>query len=154
MRGGIPFGAEQAKMMLQLVHYFTSEPKTILDLGCGNGFLAELLLKTYPNATAVLVDHSEPMIEAAHIHMKEYKNRCKIIHTDFSHSIHKLAEPNSVDCIVSGFAIHHLPHDKKKQLYRQIYHLLATEAFSSILSIQLRRLLNWRNYMMSCSLTI
>lgn len=125
VRGGIPFGAEQAKLMLQLVNHFTDGPKTILDLGCGNGFLAEILLKTYPDASAILVDHSQPMIEAARVHMKEYENRCKIICADFSDSINDMAEPNSVDCIVSGFAIHHLTHEKKKQLYRKIYHLLA-----------------------------
>lgn len=125
VRGGIPFGAEQAKMMLQLVHYFTPNPKKIMDLGCGNGFLAEILLKTYPNATAILLDHSEPMVQAARNHMSKYHNRCEIIQDDFSDSICKFAESNSVDCIVSGFAIHHLPHEKKKDLYREIYDLLA-----------------------------
>ena len=47
VRGGIPFGAEQAKIMLQVVNHFTPNPKRIMDLGCGNGFLAEILLKSY-----------------------------------------------------------------------------------------------------------
>lgn len=126
VRGGIPFGAEQVKMMLQLVHHFMPNPKRIMDLGCGNGFLAEILLKSYPEASAVLLDHSKPMIEHAHIHMEKYKNRCKIIHGDFSHSFSQYAEPGSVDCIVSGYAIHHLPHTKKKELYQEIYNTLAS----------------------------
>ena len=51
-------------------------------------------------------------------------NRCEIIHADFSNSIKEFAEPNSVNCIVLGFAIHHLTHEKKKELYRDIYNLL------------------------------
>jgi ubiquinone/menaquinone biosynthesis C-methylase UbiE len=125
VRGGIPYGAEQAKIMLQVVKHFTANPKRIMDLGCGNGFLAEILLKTYPEASALLLDHSEPMVQAAREHMNEYGDRCEIIHGDFSHSIQKHAEPNSVDCIVSGFAIHHLTHEKKKELYRDIYNLLS-----------------------------
>ncbi|WP_186577713.1 class I SAM-dependent methyltransferase [Aquibacillus kalidii] len=125
VRGGIPFGAEQAKVMLQVVNHFTTNPKRIMDLGCGNGFLAELLLKTYPDASALLLDHSEPMIQEAHKHMSEYSDRCEIIHGDFSQSIKKYAEQNSVDCIVSGFAIHHLTHEKKKELYLDIYNLLS-----------------------------
>lgn len=124
VRGGIPFGAEQAKMMLRVVNHFTPNPKTMMDLGCGNGFLAEILLKSYPNASAILLDHSEPMVEAAREHMSDYSNRCQIYHADFSHSIQEYADPHSMDCIVSGFAIHHLEHKKKKALYNEIYYLL------------------------------
>lgn len=124
VRGGIPFGAEQAKIMLQVVNHFTPNPQKIMDLGCGNGFLAEILLKTYPDASAILLDHSEPMVQAALEHMCEYSNRCEIIHGDFCNSIKQYAEPNSIDCIVSGFAIHHLTHEKKKALYREIHNLL------------------------------
>ncbi|HLU22099.1 MAG TPA: class I SAM-dependent methyltransferase [Bacillaceae bacterium] len=125
VRGGIPFGAEQVKVMLQVINHFHSNQKRIIDLGCGNGFLAEVLLKTYPESTAVLIDHSEPMIEVARKNMSEYEDRCTIIHGDFSHSITEYAEPNSIDCVVSGFAIHHLPHNKKQELYKEIYTLLA-----------------------------
>lgn len=124
VRGGIPFGAEQVKIMLQVIQHFNANPKTIMDLGCGNGFLAEVLLKTYPNSSAILLDHSEPMIEAARNHLSDYHNRCKIIHGDFSSSLTEFAEPNSIDCIVSGFAIHHLTHEKKRELYEEIYTLL------------------------------
>lgn len=125
VRGGIPFGAEQTKLMLQVVNHFIPNPKRIMDLGCGNGFLAEILLTSYPKASAVLVDHSKPMIEHARVHMKEYRNRCEIIHGDFSRSIAQYAKPGSMDCIVSGYAIHHLPQTKKKELYQEIYNILA-----------------------------
>jgi tRNA (cmo5U34)-methyltransferase len=65
------------------------------------------------------------MVQAARKHMSEYSNRCEIIHGDFSNSIKEFAEPNSIDCIVLGFAIHHLTHDKKKELYKDIYNFLA-----------------------------
>lgn len=125
VRGGIPFGAEQAKIMLQVVQHFNPGLKTIIDLGCGNGFLAELLLKSYPEASAILLDHSEPMIEQARNHMKEYSDRCEIIHGDFSQSLQTYAELGSVDCIISGFAIHHLSNEKKKELYEEIYNMLS-----------------------------
>jgi tRNA (cmo5U34)-methyltransferase len=125
VRGGIPFGSEQAKIMLQVVNHFKPNPQKIMDLGCGNGFLGEVLLKSYPEASGVLIDHSEPMIENARIHMKDYIKRCQIIHGDFSQSIRKYAQTGSIDCIVSGYAIHHLPHEQKKELYKEIYDLLA-----------------------------
>ncbi|WP_232824193.1 class I SAM-dependent methyltransferase [Paraliobacillus zengyii] len=114
IRGAVPYGADQAKIMLQVINHFSPNPKKVIDLGCGNGFLAEILLKTYPDAHALLLDHSEPMIQAATEHMHAYSNRCDIIHADLSNSIEKFTTPNSIDCIVSGFVIHHLPHERKR----------------------------------------
>ena len=124
VRGGIPFGAEQTKMMIQIINHFKPNLNKVMDLGCGNGFLSEVILRSFPNASSILLDHSEPMIQAAQHHMRAFSDRCEIILGDFSDSILKYAEPNSVDCIVSGFAIHHLTHEKKKQLYKDIYSLL------------------------------
>ena len=125
VRGAIPFGAEQVKMMLEIVAHFKPNPRKVMDLGCGNGFLAEILLKAYPEATAVLVDHSEAMIKKARVHMDTYKDRCQIFHGDFSQHIQQYAGANSLDCIVSGFAIHHLSHEMKKTLYQDIHKLLS-----------------------------
>ena len=125
VRGGIPFGAEQVQMMLQVIGYFQSDIKTIIDLGCGNGFLGKVLLDTYPNAQAIFIDHSMPMVEQAKQYLKAYAHQSTILHEDFSNSILHLAKPNSIDCIVSGFAIHHLSHERKQQLYHEIYTLLA-----------------------------
>ncbi|MED4402044.1 class I SAM-dependent methyltransferase [Metabacillus fastidiosus] len=124
VRGGIPFGAEQAQMMLQVVNHFIEKPDIVMDLGCGNGFLAEILLRTYPTVKAICIDHSKPMIEQAKIHMEAYSGRCELHVGDFRQSIRDFADPNSVDCIVSGYAIHHLPREMKKLLYTDIYNLL------------------------------
>lgn len=125
VRGGIPFGAEQAKLMIQVIEHFNPRVKTMMDLGCGNGFLGEIILKSFPQARAILIDHSKPMIEEANKHMKSFLHRCEIIHDDFSTSIHKYAQKNSIDCIVSGYAIHHLPNKDKKELYQTIYDVLS-----------------------------
>jgi len=63
--------------------------------------LAEILLKSYPEAIAILIDHSEPMIENAQINMKDYIERCEIINGDFSKNITEYADRGTVDCIVS-----------------------------------------------------
>ena len=86
VRGGIPFGAEQAKIMLQVVNHFTPNPKRIMDLGCGNGFLAEILLKSYKAASAtpkieklhdeLFIDHLSPHNKRDRQEVaKEYYNR-------------------------------------------------------------------------------
>lgn len=124
VRGGIPFGAEQSQIMLQVVKHFVKNPELIIDLGCGNGFLTEILLRTYPEAKAICLDHSAPMIEQAKMILEPFADRCELMLADFSHSIQSVAIPDSVDCIVSGYAIHHLPNHMKKSLYKTIYTLL------------------------------
>ena len=126
VRGGIPFGAEQINVMLQVIQHFTPDVTNIIDLGCGNGFLGKVLLDTYPHAQALFIDHSLPMVEQAVENLQDYTQQIQVLHGDFSDSLTSFVAPNSVDCIVSGFAIHHLPHDKKKKLYAEIYSLLKT----------------------------
>ncbi|ENH96037.1 hypothetical protein J416_12959 [Gracilibacillus halophilus YIM-C55.5] len=125
VRGGIPYGPDQTKMMLNVINHFQTSPRTVIDVGCGNGFLAEILLQMYPRASAILIDHSEPMIDAAKEHMRQYKDRCEFLLADFSHGLKQVSTIDSVDCIVSGFAIHHLPDEQKQRVYQQIYDLLA-----------------------------
>lgn len=125
VRGGIPYGVDQTKIMLQVISHFNSSPNKFIDLGCGNGILSETLLRAYPKASALLIDHSKPMIDKAHLQMKNYMDRCQIIHGDFSQSLYNYAEPGTIDCIISAYAIHHLPNEKKKKLYEEIFNLLA-----------------------------
>ena len=43
----------------------TSDVRSVLDLGCGNGRLMAIALEQSPEATAVGLDFSEPMLEPA-----------------------------------------------------------------------------------------
>ncbi|MEB5478931.1 class I SAM-dependent methyltransferase [Shouchella clausii] len=124
VRGGIPYGADQTKMMLHVISHFQSNPVQVLDLGCGNGFLAKLLLQTFSGTRAVLVDHSKPMLHNAAQYMAELQERCTFVEADLEDDISAFAEPESMDCIVSGYAIHHLTHDRKKKLYAEIFNTL------------------------------
>ncbi len=45
----------------------------VVDLGCGDGFLVELLAKITPNASFMLVDGSEKMINEAEEILEEFK---------------------------------------------------------------------------------
>jgi tRNA (cmo5U34)-methyltransferase len=93
----------------------------ILDLGMGDGHLIGLLRKRWPSARAVGLDFSPPLLEAA---------RRRFAGTDgVSIAAHDLMEPlpaglGSFDAVVSGLAIHHLPHARKRCLFGEILALL------------------------------
>ncbi|MBW3621823.1 MAG: methyltransferase domain-containing protein [Armatimonadetes bacterium] len=124
VRGAIPYGPDQLRIMLQLVARFRPLPRRIVDLGCGDGIMARTLLEAFPDARAFLADHSEPMLRQAREAMAPYARRCEVVRADLSDPINGWIGAEEADLIVSGYAIHHLPHARKRALYSEIYEAL------------------------------
>lgn len=115
VRGAIPLANESIDVMLRAIG---PRVNSFLDLGCGDGVLAVAIADRFPNAEAVLVDFSEPMLEAAR------RRFLDAIFADYGSPdwLSKVRGP--FDAIVSGFSIHHQPDSRKKQLYGEIFNLL------------------------------
>jgi tRNA (cmo5U34)-methyltransferase len=111
-RRAIPLGDEQVAVLLRLARRFVPHPGRVIDLGCGDGFLARVALSEFPTAHALLIDHSEPMLRRAHEAMMPFSSRYEIRHGDLSGSLPGLVGDGPFDLIVSGYAIHHLPTTK------------------------------------------
>ena len=92
----------------------------VLDLGSGDGRLLGLVKLARHNAEAIAVDFSPAMLErlrarfAGDLHVE-------VIAHDLEAPLPPLG---TFDAVVSSFAIHHLPHPKKRTLYQSIYALL------------------------------
>jgi cyclopropane fatty-acyl-phospholipid synthase-like methyltransferase len=93
----------------------------VLDLGTGDGRLLRLVLDRHPGARCIGLDISTPMLHRA-------CERFNDVPTIELH-LHDLADPLPVegpfDAIVSGLAIHHLEHDRKRTLFAEVHDLLA-----------------------------
>jgi tRNA (cmo5U34)-methyltransferase len=126
VRGGVPFAAEQIDVMLRVIAARTRAVEAFADLGCGDGVLAGALLAQYPHAAATLIDFSEPMLAAA-------RRRCgaavnvRFVLADFGVQEWRkaIAPAACFDVIVSGYAIHHQPDVRKRQLYAELLALLS-----------------------------
>jgi tRNA (cmo5U34)-methyltransferase len=125
VRGGIPFAAEQIDVMLRLIQARQAPVNRILDLGCGSGVLAQAILARHPQAECVLVDFSEPMLDAARAQFGDREPRPQLILADLGRADWCRALRGTFDIIVSGYAIHHLPDQRKRDLYAEIFALLA-----------------------------
>jgi ubiquinone/menaquinone biosynthesis C-methylase UbiE len=130
VRGSIPLSIEQIDVMLRLIAAARPDGlSTFLDLGCGDGVLAAAIFDEYPNAHGLLVDFSEPMIEAVRARLEPHGPLLELLHADFHQPAWtQQVKPRApLDAIVSGFALHLVPNARKRTLYREIFQLLAPE---------------------------
>ncbi|HEY1207627.1 MAG: methyltransferase domain-containing protein [Bryobacteraceae bacterium] len=128
VRGAIPFAQAQIDIMLRLIAACERPIERILDLGCGDGVLAAAILDRWPQARAVLLDFSEPMLDAARKRFSERAGSVEILSVDYGQpSWTRAAAPfGPFDAVVSGFSIHHQPDTRKNEIYAEIHELLAS----------------------------
>jgi tRNA (cmo5U34)-methyltransferase len=125
VRGAIPGADLQLAVIGKIVKLWSNHPTGILDLGCGSGILGRFLLHLFPKASCVFADFSDPMLDAARANVGALGNAI-ISKADFSDPkwLDVVASHGPFDIIVSGFAIHHQPNERKRSLYSEIYCLL------------------------------
>ncbi len=105
----------------ELAEALPAKVKRILDLGCGDGRLLALVLEARPEVThAIGLDDSPPMIELATGRFRG-EGRVEIRAHDLRHPLPPLG---IFDVVVSGFAIHHLTHRRKRSLFGEIADVL------------------------------
>ncbi len=98
-----------------------------LDLGCGGGAMSALVRSVSPDAAAVLVDFSEPMLAEAR-RRGDGDERWQVVRGDLGAPGWRAAIPDGrYDAVVSGLAIHHLPAERKRGLYAEAHELLEPE---------------------------
>ncbi|MDA1204782.1 MAG: class I SAM-dependent methyltransferase [Cyanobacteria bacterium] len=126
VRGAIPGADLQLEVLGKIADQWCNAPKRILDLGCGNGVLGCYLLSRFPSASCLFVDFSDPMLDAARQSTGSLP-QATVEKADFgsTHWIEVLKAHGAFDIVVSGFAIHHQPDVRKKELYGEIFAVLA-----------------------------
>lgn len=126
VRQSIPLYNEQLRVLLMLVHGLDKAPRSILDLGCGDGILGATLMNVYPKARVTFLDFSEPMLAAARKQIDVNDERIRFVVQDYGDLGWRasVAEARPFDVVVSGFSIHHQPDPRKREIYCEIFELL------------------------------
>lgn len=127
VRGAIPFAEAQIESMMRVIDAALPEAVNFLDLGCGDGILGRSILEKYPNAQGTFIDFSEAMLSKAKKRFAGHEDKAEFIISDFGRSrwIDAVTDRAPFNVIVSGYAIHHQPDERKKQLYGEIFGLLS-----------------------------
>jgi SAM-dependent methyltransferase len=103
-----------------LLEFIPANFRSILDLGTGDGRLLALVKQTHRETEAVALDFSPTMLEAA---AKRFAGDSSV--TIVAHNLdHALPALGKFDAVISGLAIHHLVHERKRELYAEIHRLL------------------------------
>jgi SAM-dependent methyltransferase len=103
-----------------LLEHVPLEVRRVLDLGTGDGRLTAMLRVDRPELLATGLDFSALMLERARRRFAG-DERIEMLEHDLSRSLPQLGR---FDAVVSSFAIHHLEHERKRELYGEVLELL------------------------------
>jgi tRNA (cmo5U34)-methyltransferase len=103
-----------------LLEFLPKQIARFLDIGAGGGRLLSLVRAARPSAHCVALDFSPTMLQILRDTLGNNPG-ITIVEHDLSCALPVLG---SFDAIVSSFAVHHLLHERKRILYREIFDLL------------------------------
>lgn len=112
-----PHRAEGERVLLEHV---PANARRILDLGTGDGRLLALLQEDRPEMRGCGLDFSELMLGEARKRFAD-DTRIELVQHDLAELLPTLGR---FDAVVSSMAIHHLAHERKRSLYREVFDLL------------------------------
>lgn len=118
----VPQRDHQMHIIAALLSYLDG-PGVILELCCGEGLLAEVLLDSFPSFIVHGLDGSVEMLQRARERLTRFGNR-------FRCSVFDLASGDwrrpgfPVHAIVSSLAIHHLTGPQKQELFFDVHRML------------------------------
>jgi SAM-dependent methyltransferase len=122
----LPHRHEQLAIMVGVLRAGGAPPPArVLDLGCGSGVLLAAALAAFPEAVGVGIDYSPPMLAEAAAKLAPFANRATMAQADLRTPAWRELVAGPFDAVVSGFAIHHLPDARKRELYAELFQLLA-----------------------------
>lgn len=114
----IPHRELAEAMLLQAL----PEPvERFIDVGTGDGRLLALVRRRYPDAEAIGLDSSAPMLDRAKERF-DGDPQVKLLEHDLRDPF---PEIRAFDVVVSGLAIHHLEDGRKRELFGEVHGLLA-----------------------------
>jgi len=104
-----------------LLEFIPASVARILDLGSGAGRLLALVKAARPRAEFVALDFSPTMLaELRRVFGDD--PAVKIVEHDFDRPLPPMGR---FDAVVSSFAIHHVTHERKRAIYREVFAMLS-----------------------------
>ena len=111
----------QRRLMALLLPFGEQDEFTFLDLGAGTGAASRAILGLRPRSTAILADFSAQMMRAGEREMEPFAGRYTYVEFDMTTGEWPAAIPAALDAVVTSMCIHHLPDERKRGIFAEIY---------------------------------
>jgi len=129
----IPNYTGMHKELVNLLPILNHVPK-ILDLGCGTGITASMVLSKFPEANLVGIDLFETMIKHAQKRLSVYNNQISFIKGDY-----RIVDwDKDFDFCISALALHHILPQEKKIIFKKVFNSLNKNGVFAII--------DWTNF--------
>jgi tRNA (cmo5U34)-methyltransferase len=113
----VPRREEMIASLVAAVPFAADEPLKMLDLGAGDGRLADALLTVFPRATLTALDGSASMRRDAAARLAVFGDRARVAAFDIA-ALDWWDRMFSADLIVSSLCLHHLNDAKTQYFYK------------------------------------
>jgi len=113
---GNPGRSAHLEMLITLLGQVQPQGLRVLDLGCGDGVVAEMVLTRLPGSYVAGVDLSPPMLEAAAARLAAYPGRHALYRRSLQDSS-ALAGEAPFDAAIAVQSVHHLDPAGKQALF-------------------------------------
>ena len=115
----VPRRPEMMATIVSVVPFTTGETLRIVDIGAGEGQLADVLLGCFPRATLLALDGSEAMRKTTVARTARFGGRITVRAFELS-TLDWWDLMRGADVVVSSMCLHHLTDAKKQYLYKAI----------------------------------
>jgi SAM-dependent methyltransferase len=116
----VPDRELRVRVLLDVVEATAGSGPTVVDLGCGPGTVTRRLLDRLPRARSIAVDVDPVLLTIASATFTD-EDRVRIVRADLRDPawVEGLPEPQ-VDAVLTATALHWLPQDIVRRLYRDL----------------------------------
>ena len=122
--------AAELRVLRRMLPLPPDRPSRFVDLGAGPGTVAAAVLQAFPRSEAVCVDFAPGRIGVGERYLAPFAGRFAYVEQDLADLRWEGPLAGPFDAVVSAYAIHHAPDDRKRVLYREVFaHLRPGGAF-------------------------
>jgi tRNA (cmo5U34)-methyltransferase len=117
----VPGRMEQIASLLHLIPARMEEAFTIAELAAGGGIVGRAILERFPACHYVALDGSQVMRDHLSRSLAEFGERLEVRPFELEEQDWRGALPAPLRCVLSSLAVHHLPDDGKRQLFKDMF---------------------------------